>query len=146
MKLTRRETLPSSWPSLQEEFNRFLSRPWGTLSEFENENLTWAPQVDIKEEKERFLVRADLPGIEAKDVEITLENGMLTIRGERREERKEEDAGYRRVERFTGQFFRRFALPDATDPDKVKAHMDKGVLEVEIPKAKESLSRRIEVH
>ncbi|PKO73767.1 MAG: heat-shock protein Hsp20 [Betaproteobacteria bacterium HGW-Betaproteobacteria-17] len=122
-------------------------RPWRWLSELDEDAsaLGWSPHIDIKEESNRYLVRADLPGVDPKDIDITLENGMLTICGERKEEIKDEKEGYRRVERFSGAFFRRFALPDTTDSDKVTAHADKGVLEIVIPKAKSNRTRKITV-
>ena len=107
--------------------------------------MEWAPAVDIKEEAERFVIRADLPGVEPKDVEVTLDNGVLSIRGERKEEKTEEREGYRRSERFSGSFFRRFTLSDAVDGEAVTASADKGVLEIIVPKSKHSQAKRIMV-
>src|SRR4051812_44043769 len=72
----------------------------------------WVPSVDISEEPSRFVLYADIPGVEPKDIEISMENGVLTIKGERQSETKQEEAGYTRIERRTGTFYRRFALPD----------------------------------
>lgn len=107
--------------------------------------LQWAPAVDIKDEAEQLVVRADLPGVDPKDVEVTLDNGILTIRGERKDEKQEEREGFRRAERFHGTFFRRFVLGDAVDAEAVSARSDKGVLEIVIPKSKQAQTRRIEV-
>ena len=107
-------------------------------------NESWAPAVDLKEKKKSYLVKADLPGVDPKDIEITLENGLLTIRGERKEERREEGDNVHRVERFSGSFARQFSLPDAAD-DGVEAEMKGGVLEIHIPKSDKAVARRIEI-
>lgn len=147
MRLIKRES-PNMFPLLSDDFAGMMGlRPWRWLNEMDDESavLGWRPQIDIKEESERYLVRADIPGVDPKDIEITLEGGMLTIRGSRAEEAKDEREGYRRVERFSGEFFRRFALPDVADVAKVSAHTDKGVLEISIPKTAASKARRIKV-
>ena len=105
----------------------------------------WAPAVDIKEEQDRYLLRADVPGVDSKDIEITMENGVLTIKGERRYEDKEEREGYKRIERVYGTFYRRFTLPDTADADKVSATSKNGVLEVTIPKQEKVQPRKIKV-
>lgn len=105
----------------------------------------WAPAVDIKEEGDRYVLRADVPGVDAKDIEITMENGVLTIKGERSHEDKEERSGYKRVERVYGTFYRRFTLPDTADADKVSATSKNGVLEVTIPKQEKMQPRKIKV-
>lgn len=106
----------------------------------------WSPAVDIKEEDNRYLITADLPGVKAEDVNITLEQGVLTIEGSRASETSEERQGYRRVERYRGQFARHFALPDTADSEQVDATLKDGVLEVVILKKESSKPRRIEVH
>ena len=105
----------------------------------------WAPAVDIKEEQDRYVLRADVPGVDSKDIEITMENGVLTIKGERKLEEKEEREGYKRVERVYGTFFRRFTLPDTADAEKVSASSKNGVLEVTIPKQEKVQPRKIKV-
>jgi len=105
----------------------------------------WAPAVDIKEESDSYVLRADVPGVESKDIEITLEDGVLTIKGERTLEDKEERQGYKRVERAYGSFYRRFTLPDTADAERVSASGKNGVLEVTIPKQEKVQPRRIEV-
>lgn len=105
----------------------------------------WAPAVDIKEESGRYLLRADVPGVDPNDIEITMENGVLTIKGERKHEQKEEREGYKRVERVYGTFYRRFTLPDTADADKVSASSKNGVLEVSIPKQEKVQPRKIKV-
>lgn len=105
----------------------------------------WIPAVDIHEDTGRYLLRADLPGVDPKDIEITMENGVLTIRGERHDERSVENGGFRRVERISGRFFRRFTLPDTADADNISASGRNGVLEITIPKHEKVQPRRITV-
>jgi len=105
----------------------------------------WVPAVDIKEEDARFLIEADVPGVRPDDIEITMENGVLTLRGKRASESRTERDGYRRVERVTGRFFRRFTLPDTADAEAIEAKFNNGVLEVSIPKLPKVQPRRINV-
>ena len=105
----------------------------------------WSPAVDVKEDDKAYLVEADIPGVKPENIEVTLENGVLTIHGERKEERKEERDNYHRIERFSGAFSRRFTLPDAADADGVEADMADGVLKIRVPKQEKAVSRRIEV-
>ncbi|MBL8250640.1 MAG: Hsp20/alpha crystallin family protein [Candidatus Competibacter sp.] len=105
----------------------------------------WIPPVDIKEEKDRYVLRADLPGVDSKDIEITAENGALTLRGNRSGETGEQQVGYSRVERPRGTFYRRFSLPDTADLAQIGARSAHGVLEISIPKLTHSLSRTIKV-
>ena len=104
----------------------------------------WMPAVDIREEPDRFVLRADIPGVDPQDIEVQMDRGLLTIKGERRVERFE-DGRYARIERMHGQFHRRFALPDSADPDGITASGRNGVLEVVIPKRAEAQPRRIQV-
>ncbi len=105
----------------------------------------WSPAVDIKEEADRFLITADLPGVDPKDIEITMDNGVLTIKGERESEAREEKEGYKRVERVSGAFYRRFSLPDTADAERIEAKGKDGVLEVILPKHEKVQPRKIEV-
>lgn len=105
----------------------------------------WAPSVDITENDKAFTLLADIPGVNPKDIEISMEKGVLTIKGERQAENVEEGENYRRVERQTGQFYRRFTLPDGADADKIEARSEHGVLKIIIPKQEVAVSRRIEV-
>ena len=118
-----------------------LSRRTGpetsALAEFE----TLSPSVDIFEEGNEVVLKADMPGIEKKDIDITLSDNMLTISGEKTHEDKVEEGSYVRCERTHGSFFRRFELPSDIDAEKIKAHLDNGVLEVRLPKTEESKSR-----
>ena len=105
----------------------------------------WVPAVDIKEEDSRFLIEADVPGVKPDDIEITMEDGILTLRGRREAGSRTEREGYRRVERVTGRFFRRFTLPDTADAEAIEAKFNNGVLEVSIPKLPKVQPRRINV-
>ena len=107
---------------------------------------SWTPAVDISEENDRFVICADVPGVNPDDIEITMEKGVLTIKGERKLETKEEGQnGYRRVERLHGSFYRRFSLPDTADTENVSATGKNGVLEVVIPKKATVQPKRIKV-
>ena len=106
---------------------------------------SWRPAVDIKEEANRFVILADVPGVDPKDIEITAENGVLTVRGERKMEKDEEREGFRRVERVRGTFYRRFSLPDTADTDAIKARGKDGVLEITVPKHEKVQPRKISV-
>ena len=105
----------------------------------------WTPAVDIKESDNAFTIIADIPGVDAKDIEVHMENGMLTIKGERESEKKEEKEGYKRVERSYGSFYRRFSMPDTANPDKIAAKSKNGVLEITIPKHEKLQPRKISV-
>ncbi len=105
----------------------------------------WRPAVDIKEEADRFLITADLPGVDPKEIEITMDNGVLTIKGERKSEVRDEKDGYKRVERVSGTFYRRFSLPDSADAERIEAKGKDGVLEVTLPKHEKVQPRKIAV-
>jgi len=105
----------------------------------------WLPSVDIKEEDDKFVILADLPGVNKEDIHVHMENNMLTIKGERSEEHKEESKNYSRVERVKGSFYRRFNLPETADSSKISATSNNGVLTISIPKKDEQQPRRIEV-
>ena len=105
----------------------------------------WVPAVDIREEDERYVIHADIPGVEAKNIDVNMEDGILSIRGERKFENEEEREGYKRVERVRGSFYRRFSLPDTADQNKISAHCKNGVLEVTIEKQEKLLAKKITV-
>lgn len=105
----------------------------------------WVPAVDIQENDKEFLIHADIPGVDPDDIDVHMEDGMLTIKGERESESKEEKEGYKRIERQRGSFYRRFSLPDTANADKISAKSKHGVLEITIPKQEKSQPRKIEV-
>lgn len=103
------------------------------------------PSVDIWEDQSGIVVRADLPGVKPEDVQITVENSLLTLSGERKLENAEAHDGYHRVESVYGQFTRTFALPNTVNPDAIEATLDHGVLQLRLPKRAEAQPRKIEV-
>jgi HSP20 family protein len=105
----------------------------------------WSPAVDVREEADRYLVCVDLPGVPPDEVDINLEQGVLTISGERPAIAPDEAAGYRRAERPRGRFVRRFSVPESVDVEQVAAHAQDGVLQVSIPKLAKVMARRIPV-
>ena len=105
----------------------------------------WVPAVDIIEEKDRFVLRADVPGVNAEDIDVSMDNGVLSISGERHAIAPGDDTGVQRIERATGRFLRRFTLPDTANAESVSAKSSNGILEVVIPKAPEIQARRINV-
>jgi HSP20 family protein len=133
--------------NLSDQMDRFLNDPYGTTHPtnllFAEDG--WLPAVDIKEEDDKFVVRADLPGVDAKDIDVSLEDGMLSISGKRESRSNDEKEGYRRIECSYGEFRRQFSLPEAADADKVTAKSDKGVLEITIGKSEARKPKRITV-
>ncbi|MGH8121985.1 MAG: Hsp20/alpha crystallin family protein [Rudaea sp.] len=105
----------------------------------------WTPRVDIREEQQRFVILADIPGVEPKDIEISTDKGMLSIKGARASETNEENGTLTRVERSSGTFQRTFSLPDSVDAEGISAVGKHGVLEVSIPKKPQAAPRKIEV-
>lgn len=142
------------WPqnALQEEFRQLFERfleasPFDQRDTDDSSVVTsqWVPRVDVKEEKDRFVLYADLPGIDPDDIEVSMDKGILTIKGERSSETTQETDRFSRIERRYGSFHRRFALPDSADPDGIQARGRHGVLEIVIPKRPEIAPRRIQV-
>lgn len=127
---------------LQREMGGFFESPVVTAN-FGTEE--WSPAVDIKETDEAFVIHADLPGVKAEDIEVTMEEGVLTIKGERESSRVDEKEDYKRVERFSGSFMRRFTLPDIADSSNVSAKTKEGVLELVIPKVEKAKPQKISV-
>lgn len=117
----------------------------GLMKNGEQSVADWVPAVDVVEEKDRFVLRADLPGVNADDIEISMDKGLLTISGERHQEKREEKEGLYRLERATGRFYRRFSLPETVDAENIAAKSVNGILEVSIPKQPQVQARRISV-
>lgn len=105
----------------------------------------WLPAIDIKEEKDKFLITADLPGVDPKNIEISVENNVLTLKGNREEAHEETKGSYYRTERMQGKFYRQFTLPAAVDSTHIIAKSKQGVLEMTIPKKEEKEVKKIEV-
>jgi HSP20 family protein len=132
---------------MRSEMDDLFSRFFGVPAELpiSGETPLWAPRVDISETDKAFVVKADLPGVEPKDVEVSVRDGILTLKGEKREQREEKQKNYHRTERFVGRFFRSIPLPAGADEENVAATTAKGVLTVSIPKMPEAQPKRIAV-
>ena len=135
-----------------EEMQNRMARLFGLaparITEGEKEMMTvseWAPSVDITEDDKEYLVKADLPEVNKEDVKVTVEDGVLTITGERKFEKEEKDKKYHRIERSYGNFLRSFTLPDAADGGKVSAEFKDGVLKVHLPKTEKAKPKAVEV-
>jgi HSP20 family protein len=129
---------------MQRDFDRLAARRFGP-NDVETPVSDWVPAVDIVEEKDRFLLRADVPGVTPADIDVSMEDGVLTIAGERHTEKHEDAEGVRRFERVSGRFYRRFTLPETADAEGIAAKSSNGILEVSIPKLPEVQPRRITV-
>ena len=131
---------------LRKELDR-LFEPYGSASDDQSSAATcdWVPPVDIKEEKDRYVLRADIPGVDPKEIEIVAENSILALRGNRAEETAQDRSGYSRIERPCGAFYRRFSLPDTADLANIVARSAHGVLEISIPKQTHVVSRTIKI-
>ncbi|MCB1774434.1 MAG: Hsp20/alpha crystallin family protein [Gammaproteobacteria bacterium] len=134
--------------SLLDQMRREMERSMDTRTAEGSSVATsdWVPAVDIKEEDSDFVIVADIPGVDPKDIEVHMDNGILTIKGEKESEKKDEREGYKRVERTFGSFYRRFSLPDTADPDRISANSNHGVLEVRIAKQEKVQPRKISVN
>lgn len=130
---------------LVNEVNRLFERSVGNDAS-SAATADWVPPVDIEEYADRFVLYADVPGVEPDSIEVTLENGVLTLSGARTAPAERKDVQSRREERASGRFFRRFSLPDTVDSDSVSAHGKHGVLEISIPKRPASQPRKIAVN
>lgn len=146
MLLTRYEPW-SAMRQIQNEMSRMFNDAVAGAEDGSNVATSrWTPTVDIKEDSGQFVIAADVPGVDPKDIEVTMENSVLTIKGERKlDTRDEGDNGYRRVERVYGSFYRRFTLPDTADAEAISASGKHGVLEVVIPKRAALQPKRIAV-
>jgi HSP20 family protein len=136
--------------SMLKRFSRDIDQMFGRTDESTGDysaiaTSAWVPAVDIKEETQQFVIEADIPGVEPKDIEISMENGVLTLKGERQSISQDEAQNYKRVERTYGSFYRRFSLPDTADPEKVTASGKNGVLQITIPKRELAQPRKITV-
>ena len=139
---------PFSWP----ERRGFLSRlfrdsffePFATGGE-ELEAATFMPAVDVREEEDKFMIEAELPGIDKKDVHIEVKDGVLTLSGERKIENEEKRENYTRIERSYGTFRRSYTLPDHVEDEKIEAAYKDGVLKITLPKGEKAKLKQIDV-
>ncbi len=133
--------------SIQNEMNRLFNSLFDTPVRAASTEPTrrWVPAMDLIETEDHYVLRADLPGLSEQDVNIEFESNVLTVSGERRSEHTEHKQGYRRVERAYGSFSRSLTLPEGINPDAVRAHFDRGVLEVSIPKPEQIKPRKVTI-
>ena len=133
---------------LHEDFNRLLA-PFelgrGDLSLPEFTIGDWFVTLDVKEDDTKYTVRADVPGVRATDIDISMENGILTIKGKRKFEVEETKGNFLRIERSAGSFIRQLTLPQTVNQEKIEAKCQDGVLEITLPKQEEGIGRKIQV-
>jgi len=130
--------------SLQDQFNRLFNESFRTHSE-ESALTSWVPAVDIYETPNELVVKADLPDVNEKDIDVRVENNLLTIRGERKFEKSVSEENFLRVERTYGSFSRSFSLPNTVNAETIGAEYKNGVLTVTLPKREESKPRQVKV-
>lgn len=141
---TRDLAWPSELFSIQREMNRLFDT-FARSDEGTSGLSMWTPAVDVAERDDEYLVRLELPGVQKEDVKITIENNVLSIRGEKKREENTNENDYRRIERSYGTFVRSFTLPMAVRADKIEAKAQDGILTVRLPKAEEARPKQIEV-
>ena len=127
----------------QREIDELFSRSSDGLQTAATNSTAWRPSVDLQEEHDRFVLRADVPGVTAKDIEVSTEGGTLTVRGERPPRERVSSDAFEHIERAAGTFLRRFTLPDSAQTEAIKARYADGVLEIEIPKQPRVEAKRI---
>jgi HSP20 family protein len=145
--VTRWSPNRTQYPVNRDPFARVIDHFFGEnmLPSEDVSNRAWMPAVNIRETDSAFFVEAELPGLTRDDIEITLENNLLKLSGERRFEKDGNDESYHRVERSYGSFLRTFSLPSQVSSDDVKASFKDGVLVIEVPKAAEARPRKIDI-
>ena len=133
--------------NLLERYSQNAGRGLRKMSDTDMTFADWAPSVDIEEEEDKYLIKADLPGVDKKDIEVSLDNGVLSIRGEKRTEKESGEKGSKRhrTERFHGTFARSFTLPTQVKADQVNASYKDGVLNLVIPKAETAKPKSIDI-
>lgn len=134
--------------TLQNEMNRLFNTFFDQPAPASRGGLTgrrWIPAMDLVETGDHYVLRADLPGLSDEDVNIQLQDNVLTISGERKTEHETQQEGYYRLERASGGFSRSLTLPDGVDPDAVHARFDRGVLEIRIPKPEQKKPRQVQI-
>jgi HSP20 family protein len=141
------ESALSQFERAQHDFDRLLTffRPWSTSSLWNTVGAGVYPPINVYDDSESYIVRAELPGVDPKDIDISVANNTLTIKGKRETDVEGKNVSYHRRERNYGEFRRAFTLPDAIDSGKVMAHAENGILEVRLPRAEQAKPRRVEV-
>ncbi len=131
--------------AMQEQMNRLLDMAWNREIGEELREGIWQPPVDIYEDENSVVIKAELPGVDQKEIDIRIEDNTLTLRGERKHSQEVKKENYHRVERFYGTFQRSFSLPHTIDQEHVKATCDQGVLTITLPKREEKKPKQINV-
>lgn len=131
--------------NMQEQMNRLLDLAWSRESGEEMREGAWQPPVDIFEDENGVVIKAELPGIDQKDIEVRIEGNTLTIRGERKHGDEVRKESYHRIERYYGTFQRSFSLPQTINQENVKASCEKGVLTITLPKREDTKPKQINV-
>src|SRR5262245_61661926 len=130
---------------LEQEMGEMIGRFFRGWSRGDGESHGWLPALDMLDRKDEVVVRADLPGLDRKDITVSVDGGILMLRGERREEREGKEDDYYASERWTGSFARSITLPPGVDAERIRATFRNGVLEIHLPKAKDALAKKIEI-
>lgn len=143
MPITARWNPQQNLDTIHNHLSRFLE-PFTRIADEDLVSGAWVPPVDVAETQEKIIVRAEVPGMKQDDIQIEFENGLLTIRGERKLV-KDEGVTFHRVERTFGNFSRSFTLPRTVDPEKISATYRDGVLEIEVPKKEEAKPKQIRI-
>jgi HSP20 family protein len=131
--------------TIQEQMNRLIDLAWNRESGEDIREGAWQPPVDIYEDENSVIIKAELPDVDQKDIEVKIEDNTLVLRGERKQDQTIKKENYHRIERFYGSFQRSFALPLTIDREKVKATCDKGILTIILPKREETKQKQINV-
>lgn len=131
--------------TIQEQMNRLLDLAWTRAGGEELKEGIWQPPVDIYEDEGSVIIKAELPDVDQKDIEVKIENSTLVLRGERKLDQSVKKEHYQRIERYYGTFQRSFSLPATIDQDKVRANCERGVLTITLPKKEETKPKQINV-
>lgn len=131
--------------TIQDRINNLFEGSMGYKDDKSLASTTWRPLVDIFEDEQSITIKAELPEVDEKDVQVTLDNNMLTIKGERNLEKEEKKESYHRIERYYGSFQRSFELPTTVNRDSISASYDKGVLKVVLTKKEEDQPKKVEI-
>jgi HSP20 family protein len=132
-------------PALREEMEKLWGRFFGERSLAEPFGKGWAPSLDVSETKDNIVVKAEVPGMDGKDIDISLSGGVLTLKGEKKQEKEEKDENYHFTERSYGAFSRSIRLPQEVQTDKVKASYTNGVVTITLPKSEEAKAKEVKI-
>jgi HSP20 family protein len=131
--------------SIQNEMNRLFNTFFDQGAQGSTPATRWIPPMDLVENGDSYLLKADLPGMSEQDVKVQLQDNVLTVSGERKSDHKQQREGYYRYERAFGSFSRSLTLPEGVNPEGIKAHFDRGVLEISIPKPEQKKPRQVQI-